>query len=145
MTDLEKVVAVIDLVASGSTVTTAIKIAGIDVSTFYKVKRLHPELDSLYAAARVMSAEVSADECQDIADDESISPERAKLRIQTRQWRASKNDAGKYGDRVNLTIDTTINIAQALADANSRVSSTTSAALTAYEVKSEIISKTDDV
>lgn len=65
-----------------------------------------------YARAREIQAEWLADELHDIAEDDSrdvygelqmpnsVAVQRAKLRIDTRKWTASKLLPKKYGDRV---------------------------------------------
>lgn len=71
----------------------------------------HP-FSERYARAREIQAERFADEMADIADDatgdvagelgipNSVAVQRAKLRIDTRKWIASKLLPKKYGDKV---------------------------------------------
>lgn len=56
-----------------------------------------------YEAAREMQADVYADEMDDIARDETIDTQRARLIIDTRKWTSSKLKPKKYGDKVDLT------------------------------------------
>jgi len=64
-----------------------------------------PEFLNKYEAAKAMQADVFADEMDDIAHNESIDTQRARLIIDTRKWTASKLKPKKYGDKVDLTTD----------------------------------------
>ena len=73
----------------------------------------HPEFSTLYAQAKLVQADLLAEECLDIADDDSqdikIDPEtghelcnaefiaRSRLRIDTRKWLAAKLLPKQYG------------------------------------------------
>ncbi len=74
----------------------------------------HPEFSTRYAQAKLVQADLLAEECLEIADDDSrdvkINPEtgdeylntefvaRARLRIDTRKWLAMKLLPKQYGD-----------------------------------------------
>lgn len=74
----------------------------------------YPEFSSQYAQAKVIQADLLAEECLEISDDDSrdvkINPEtgdeylntefvaRARLRIDTRKWLAMKLLPKQYGD-----------------------------------------------
>ena len=74
----------------------------------------HPEFSTLYAQAKLVQADLLAEECLEIADDDSrdvkVNPEtgdeylntefvaRARLRIDTRKWLAMKLLPKQYGD-----------------------------------------------
>jgi len=64
-----------------------------------------PEFLNKYNTAKQMQADVYADEMDDIAHDESIDTQRAKLIIDTRKWTASKLKPKKYGDKLDVTSD----------------------------------------
>lgn len=53
-----------------------------------------------YEAARDLQADVYADEMDDIAHDQGLDVQRARLIIDTRKWTASKLKPKKYGDKV---------------------------------------------
>lgn len=61
-----------------------------------------------YEAAREMQADVYADEMDDIAHNEKIDTQRARLIIDTRKWTSSKLKPKKYGDRLDLSGETTV-------------------------------------
>lgn len=74
----------------------------------------HPEFSALYAQAKLVQADLLAEECLEISDDDSrdvkINPEtgdeylntefvaRARLRIDTRKWLAMKLLPKQYGN-----------------------------------------------
>lgn len=75
----------------------------------------HPEFSAQYAQAKLMQADLLAEECLDIADDDSndikIGPDgfeicntefiaRARLRVDTRKWLAAKLLPKQYGSVV---------------------------------------------
>ncbi len=61
-----------------------------------------------YARAREIQAEYFFDEAIEIADetdaDEAVKVSRAKLRVDTRKWAASKLAPKKYGDKTETTL-----------------------------------------
>jgi len=75
--------------------------------------RLYPEFLQRYEQAKEESADALADEMLDIADDSErdyteegrVNTEhvqRARLRVDTRKWIASKLKPKKYGDKLDL-------------------------------------------
>jgi hypothetical protein len=77
---------------------------------------LHPEFAEQYARARELQAERFADDIIEIADDKSedvygelempnsVAVARAKLRIDSRKWIASKLLPKKYGDKLQTEV-----------------------------------------
>ena len=65
--------------------------------------RGHPEFSEQYARAREEQADAISDECLEIAEKEP-DVQRAKLKIDTRKWFASKMKPKKYGERVTQEI-----------------------------------------
>lgn len=84
------------------------------VQTVFSWMRKHPEFLEQYARAKEESADALADEILDIADDstnDTVETEdgvrvnheniqRARLRVDTRKWIASKLKPKKYGDKL---------------------------------------------
>ncbi len=84
-----------------------------DKTTVNKWRYRHPEFNTLYAQAKMTQADLLAEECIEIADDDSgdtrIDPEtgyeacnaefiaRSRLRIDTRKWLAAKLLPKQYG------------------------------------------------
>ena len=60
-----------------------------------------PEFAAKCARARMLQADALFDDIQDVADNGNADDvQRAKLRVSTMQWRASKLAPKKYGDKV---------------------------------------------
>lgn len=66
--------------------------------TIYYWLETYPEFARKYARARERLADREVDEMIDIADNEA-DPNKARVRIDVRKWRAAKLAAKKYGDR----------------------------------------------
>jgi hypothetical protein len=91
-----------------------------NIQTFHKALLTYPALDSIYVRAKFARAELIADQIIDIADTEEDA-HRARNRIDARKWCASKLDPKTYGDRIDMNISGSVNIASALEDAKKRV------------------------
>ncbi|TXG77603.1 hypothetical protein E6Q11_02420 [Candidatus Dojkabacteria bacterium] len=87
-------------------------------SFFYYVFN-DPELSAEYARAQEARAELFADQIVEISDNE-IDPQKARNRIGTRQWYASKMQPKKYGERITHDVNQTVSITSALEDAKRR-------------------------
>ena len=64
------------------------------------------EFRKQYAHARELQADALFDETLDIADDKAVDAvevQRARLRVDTRKWMASKLAPKRYGDKLDLT------------------------------------------
>lgn len=71
--------------------------------TIYQWLERHPEFAQKYARARERQADRNADEIVMIADTEA-DPQRARVRMDARKWRASKLAAKKYGEKVTQEV-----------------------------------------
>ena len=72
-----------------------------------------------YARARVDQADTYADEIVAIADTEP-DPNRARVRVQTRQWVASRLKPQVYGDRIDVSVQGSLDLRAVLAGAEAR-------------------------
>lgn len=88
-----------------------------DKRSVFRWLRIHEEFSHQYARAKEESADALSDEMLDIADDGSNDwmassdggqdyngdhVQRARLRIDTRKWIASKLKPKKYGDKLEV-------------------------------------------
>lgn len=87
---------------------------------------IYPEFSAAYAQAKLKQADLLAEECLEIADDDSrdvkVNPEtgdeylntefvaRARLRIDTRKWLAMKLLPRQYGDKKEENRDDSISV-----------------------------------
>jgi hypothetical protein len=56
-----------------------------------------------YVKAKEAGAEIEAEECEEIARDESIDVARAKLIVDTKKWNLSKKLPKRFGDKIDIT------------------------------------------
>lgn len=70
-------------------------------NTVYRWIEEKPEFREKYARARELQQDREADKIVVIAD-ETTDPNKARLQIDARKWRASKLAPKKYGDRLDL-------------------------------------------
>lgn len=73
-----------------------------------------------YAAAQVCRAELYAEDIVDIADTE-LDSHVARNRIDARKWYASKIKPGKYGERIDVTVNQSVDIRAAIAEGRKRL------------------------
>jgi hypothetical protein len=106
-------------VARGENITHYLADIGMDDMRFYEIVEVTPELSGAYARAKRARAENLANEIVSIADQEEDA-QRARNRIQARQWYAAKILPREYGDRMDINVTQTIDIGSALADARAR-------------------------
>jgi hypothetical protein len=111
---MEKTIAVINSLYEGATVTESLKKHGISSCAFYSRLNKDLELERSYALAQEARAELMVDQILDIADNDEDA-NRARNKIQARQWIASKQRPKKYGDRIELNHTVTADIKGVLA------------------------------
>lgn len=92
----------------------------IECREFYEFIMNNPDAARRYGHAQQAKAEGLVDEIIDISDTE-IDSQRARNRIDARRWYASKMQPQKYGDRLDVNLNQTIDIGAALADASKRI------------------------
>ena len=88
-------------------------------STVRKWLKEHDFFARDYARARVDQADAFADEIVEIADTEP-DPNRARVRVEARKWTASKLRPQVYGDRVDISVQGSLDLRAVLAGAEAR-------------------------
>lgn len=111
--------AIIDSIAEGGLVKNALKEHGIPASSFFAELHDTPSLLEAYARAQKARSELAVDEIVEIADNET-DPQRARNRIDARKWFASKIQPSKYGERLDVNLNQTVDIGSALKEARAR-------------------------
>ena len=111
---------VINTVYAGGHVADCLRDLGMHPALFYNVLNSTPELFDAYTRARHFRAELMADEIVQIADTDP-DPQRARNRIQARQWRTAKLDPKTFSDRIDINVTQTVDVASALSEARSRI------------------------
>jgi hypothetical protein len=94
-----------DRIAQGKSLVSVCKALGLAYSTVARWLQ-QPEYDDFcnrYARAREDQADYLTDEIVDIAD-KTRDPQKAKVQIDARKWKAAKLKPKKYGDHVDVEL-----------------------------------------
>ena len=110
---------IIERILDNVPLSDAVRLEGISLSTFNKWLGSDKEAAVNYARAIEIRADVLADETISIADNDPDA-QRARNRITSRQWLASKLNR-KYGERIDLNVTQTMDISATLLEARARV------------------------
>ena len=111
---------VIDDVLAGSTLKNALATRDMTAQAFARILQGDKSAAAAYARAAELRADLLADEIISIADSDS-DPAKVRNQIQARQWLASKLNAKRYGDRIDLNVTQTVDIGATLAEARARL------------------------
>lgn len=104
------------------TLTKALKKHGVGTRNFFGLLKQVPSLEEAYALAQEARAEILADEIVDIADDSTAyDAQKARNQIDVRKWAASKMRPQKYGERIDVNLNQTVDIRGALEESKARV------------------------
>ncbi len=111
---------VIDKLYSGITLKRAFDDNVTRMRYFYEFIAENDAYYQAYMRAQQAKAEVLADEIIEISDTEP-DPNRARVMVDSRKWYASKIRPDKYGDRIDLNVTQSIDIAAAIKSAKDRI------------------------
>lgn len=111
---------VADLIAEGMSTKDALKEAGISAQSYARARASVRDLAMLHSCAVETRSDLYADEVISIADTDPDA-NRARNRIQARQWLVSKQNPRNYGDQMTLTFQGSVSINDALSEARARV------------------------
>jgi hypothetical protein len=92
---------------------------GISAQSFYELLNANPTLANQYARAQQAKVEFYADEIIEISDTEEDA-NKARVRVDARKWIASKLSPAKYGERIDLNVNSNVDLNIALAEAKRR-------------------------
>lgn len=112
--------AVIDKVAAGMLLQDACNQHDITPQSFARVLVRLRDLAVSYAEAQNIAADLMIDDALRIADSD-VNPKKARNQMQMRQWAASKRAPKTYGDRLELSMQATISITEALTESRARL------------------------
>jgi len=78
----------------------------------------HSEFNTNYAHAREDQADFYADQCVDIVDElndsglvkDSVDVNIARLRVDTRKWKAAQMNPGRWGDRKQIDLNANVKV-----------------------------------
>ncbi len=89
-------------------------------NTVYRWRSDYPEFGKAYLLAQEQHVDALVDEACQIVDTE-LDPQRAKVRADHRKWLASRLNRNKYGDKIDVNHNVSIDIAPALLAATERL------------------------
>ena len=89
-------------------------------NTVYRWRSSYPEFGDAYQLAQDQHTDALIDEAGEIVDTEQ-NPQLAKVRADHRKWLASKLNRSRYGDKLDIQHNVTLDIAPALLEANARL------------------------
>ncbi len=98
----ELVIKILNGLANGKSLVKLCKELIIDYSTVCDWLHRHPSFAERYTRARELQADYLAEEIIEISDDEKISSDSRRIRVDTRKWYAGKVRPKKYGDKQTL-------------------------------------------
>ncbi len=108
---------------AGETLSTICKDKNMPMrNTVYRWRRSYPEFGEAYQLAQEEHTDALVDQAGEIVDTEQ-NPQLGKVRADHRRWLASKLNRSKYGDKLDIQHNVTIDIAPALLAANKRLKS----------------------
>lgn len=124
MTGVEKLHAqfeeIIKDIYEGNSVANILRKRGISNKAFFETIAEVPSLEERYTRALIARSELLVDEIVEIADT-SRDAQTARNQIDARKWYASKMQPQKYGERIDLNINQTVDIRGALEAAQNRI------------------------
>lgn len=107
-----------ELAAAGVTVTNICAALGISTRTMAKMRAALPAFGNEFARAREIGAAVAAERLDVIPDEPDV--QRARLRSENLRWRLSRQFRDQFGDRMDVGVNVTVNLADAVRDAKAR-------------------------
>jgi hypothetical protein len=114
---------ILDLYSSGKTLQTIEKQKGIPSRrTIATWRTQYPEFGKLYDTALLAYSECIIEEALQIADTETDA-KKAKNRIDIRTWIASKYNRPRFGDKLDIQHNVTLDISDTLLEATQRMQS----------------------
>jgi hypothetical protein len=97
---------IIVAIAAGESANRQLRELNVNPREFWGYIAKDPAALNKYAHARSLGLERMAEEILDIADDESLSPDSRRVRVDPRKWLLSKLAPKRYGDHLELTVGT---------------------------------------
>ncbi len=89
-------------------------------NTVYRWRSDYPDFGEAYTLALEQHVDALVDEAGQIVDTE-LNPQLAKVRADHRRWLASRLNRNKYGDKIEINQNVTLDIAPQLIEAQKRL------------------------
>jgi hypothetical protein len=115
----EQLTTAIDLATKGEPLKNIIAAIITDEVAFWAYRQHYPDFQNKFEQARQEGLEHLADGLM-TAHSDDIDVQRARLKSDNHKWLLSKRKPSVYGDKVDIHVSQTIDIAGALEEARSR-------------------------
>ena len=90
-------------------------------TTIYRWRKDYPDFGNAYLLAQEEHVDALIDQAGDIVDSE-LNPQLARVKAGHRRWLASRLNRQKYGDKLDVQHNHTLDISSALSKALERLS-----------------------
>jgi hypothetical protein len=111
--DKETALKIIDYLYQGKTLTQAFKDFGVSPQTFYTFRNENPFIAECLARAQDDYADLLVDSAIELSDNQP-DVNRARIQVDIRKWAASKYKPHRYGDRIDMNVNGTLDFKAAL-------------------------------
>lgn len=108
-------------VADGTSVKLSAAAIGVSTVTIYRWASRLPAFARALSTARAISNRCLVDDLLTIPTDPRYSIDQARLISDAIKWRASRELRAEYGDKLDVSVEHSVDLTGALADARSRV------------------------
>ena len=111
---------ILDLLANGQTLAKACETVGLSTGQFMQRLPSRTSLAHAFICARDAGAEVLADSLLGLTDTEA-DVNRARLKSDNIKWILSRRHAAKFGDRIDVNVNATVDLTSAISEARNRL------------------------
>ena len=111
---------ILDLLANGQTLAKACETVGLSTGQFMQRLPNRTSLAHAFVCARDAGAEVLADSLLGLTDTEA-DVNRARLKSDNIKWILSRRHAAKFGDRIDVNVNATVDLTSAISEARNRL------------------------
>jgi hypothetical protein len=111
---------IVEKLSNGDLLIDIAKELGIHVSNISRWRLDNIDFDSACIRADKIAADLEVDNLDKIAREEP-DVQRARLRCENIKWKVARRHASKYGDRLDVNLNQTVDIGSALSEAMQRV------------------------
>ena len=111
---------ILDLLANGQTLAKSCESVGLSTGQFMQRLPSRTSLAHAFICARDAGAEVLADSLLGLTDTEA-DVNRARLKSDNIKWILSRRHAAKFGDRIDVNVNATVDLTSAISEARNRL------------------------
>lgn len=111
---------ILEYIAAGHTMTETCQLVDISVDVLTRFRSQHPAFAQKFTGAQEIGFESQADKLLTIPDTyEDVN--KARLKSDNLKWVLARRASSKYGDKVTMEINQTVDVGLALTEARNRL------------------------